>query len=112
MNSSATKMRILPIIAALKTYRLAKVAAHDKRAAVGLVIARPLADLAEAHAPVERDRADIGLVDFEEQRFGALPMQFAQHRVEQLPAEPLAAVSARDGDCQYLTFSGNQPRQH
>ena len=59
-------------------YALTKIAPHDKRAARacgGLVVARALADLGEAEPAVERDRRGVGLVDFEEQRFGALGMQ-------------------------------------
>ncbi len=71
-----------------------------------------MTDLAEAKPAVEPDRRRIGLVDLEEERLGALRMQFAQHRIHQLPAKALAAMRAGDGHGQDFALAGRKPRQH
>src|SRR5690606_10429815 len=54
--------------------RLAKIAAHDKRAAAAApgmpIVAPAAADLGKAQPPVQRNRRLVGLVDLEEQRLG------------------------------------------
>ena len=76
------------------------------------IIVRPLADLAEAKPTVEGQCRDIGLVDLQEQRLGALAVQAAQHRIHQLPAEPLPAMGAGDCNRQDFALARGKPRQH
>ena len=71
-----------------------------------------MTDLDEAEPAVKPDRGRIGLIDLEEERFGALRMKLAQHGVHQLPAKSLAAMATGNGHGQDLALTGREPRQH
>ena len=64
------------------------------------VVARALADVDEAEAPIKRDGGGIVPVDFEEYRLCSPIRRLAKVLIEQSSADALATRSGFDGDGQ------------
>src|SRR5690606_26506623 len=76
------------------------------------VVVRTATHLAEAEAPVERDRSGVVFVHLKEQRLDPLRMQHTQHRVEEHAPDAAAAEGAGNGDGENLGLTSRAPGKY
>ena len=70
------------------------------------VVVRPAADLVEALAVVQRDRARIGRPHFQEDPVGHVPARDVHQPAQQVPAVAVALVLGLDADVEHVRLAG------